>query len=138
MEIDLLEMTNFQGAFNLSTDVLDYWTPENTNAIVPALTSSTFTSYQRQSTNQLYDGSFFRLKNITLGYNFPKKIIDKLGFLSGIRLYATATNLFTLKDSRLDGIDPEFTDSLNPLALGESFFVAPQVSTYIFGAKFNF
>jgi TonB-linked SusC/RagA family outer membrane protein len=129
---------NFQGAFNLSTDVLDYWTPENTNAIVPALTSSTFTSYQRQSTNQLYDGSFFRLKNITLGYNFPKKIIDKLGFLSGIRLYATATNLFTLKDSRLDGIDPEFTDSLNPLALGESFFVAPQVSTYIFGAKFNF
>jgi TonB-linked SusC/RagA family outer membrane protein len=52
---------NFQGAFNLSTDVLDYWTPENTNAIVPALTSSTFTSYQRESTNQLYDGSFFRL-----------------------------------------------------------------------------
>jgi len=129
---------NFQGVFNLSTDVLDYWTPENTNAIVPALTSSTFTTYQRESTNQLYDGSFFRLKNVTLGYNFPKKIIDKLGFLSGIRLYATATNLFTLKDSRLEGIDPEFTDSLNPLALGESFFVAPQVSTYIFGAKFNF
>lgn len=129
---------NFVGAFNLSTDVLDYWTPENTNATVPSLNSSTFTTYQRESTNQLYDGSFLRLKNVTLGYNFPSEVVEKLGFLSGIRLYATATNLFTIKDDRLDGIDPEFTDSLNPLALGESFFVAPQVSTYIFGAKFNF
>lgn len=129
---------NFVGSFNLSTDVLDYWTPENTNATVPSLNSSTFTTYQRESTNQLYDGSFLRLKNVTLGYNFPSEVVEKLGFLSGIRLYATATNLFTIKDDRLDGIDPEFTDSLNPLALGESFFVAPQVSTYIFGAKFNF
>jgi TonB-linked SusC/RagA family outer membrane protein len=126
------------GGFNLSTDVLDYWTPENRNATVPALTSSTFTTYQRESTNQLYDGSFLRLKNVTLGYNLPKKLVDRLGFLSGVRLYATATNLITLKDSRLDGIDPEVTDSLNPLALGESFFVAPQVSSYILGAKFNF
>jgi TonB-linked SusC/RagA family outer membrane protein len=126
------------GAFNLSTDVLDYWTPDNRNASVPALTSPTFETYQNPSTNQLYDGSFLRLKNVTLGYNLPNKIVEKLGFLSGVRLYATATNLITIKDSRLDGIDPEFTDSLNPLALGESFFVAPQVSTYILGAKFNF
>lgn len=129
---------NNVGAFNLSTDVLDYWTPENTNATVPSLTSSTFSTYQRESTNQLYDGSFLRLKNVTLGYNLPNELVERLGFLSGVRLYATATNLFTIKDSRLDGIDPEFTDSLNPLALGESFFVAPQVSTYILGAKFNF
>jgi len=129
---------NFIGAFNLSTDVLDYWTPENRNATVPALTSPTFSTYQRESSNQLYDASFLRLKNITLGYNLPESVVDQLGFISGVRLYATATNLFTIKNDRLDGVDPEVTDSLDPLELGESFFVAPQVQTYIVGAKFNF
>jgi len=125
---------NFVGSFNLDTDVLDYYTPDNTDAFVPALDSPTFATYQRASTAQLYDGSYVRLKNITLGYNVPVNP----GFISGIRIYGTATNLFTIKSNELDGVDPEVTDSLNPLELGESFFVAPQSKSYIVGVKLNF
>ena len=68
----------------------------------------------------------------------PKSFLGSGGFISGVRLYATATNLFTIKGERLDGIDPEVTNSLNPLALGESFFVAPQSKSYLVGVKLNF
>ncbi|RXG11347.1 TonB-linked SusC/RagA family outer membrane protein [Leeuwenhoekiella aestuarii] len=129
---------DFIGSFNLSTDVLNYWTEDNRNAFVPSPASATFSTYQRESTLQLYDGSFLRFKNVTLGYNFPKTFLDNVGFIKGLRIYGTATNLFTIKGDRLDGIDPEVTDSLNPLALGESFFVAPQSKSYIIGAKLTF
>jgi len=125
---------NFVGSFNLDTDVLDYYTPDNTDAFVPSPASPTFGTYQRASTLQLYDGSYLRLKNVTLGYNVPVNP----GFISGIRIYGTATNLFTIKSDELQGVDPEVTDSLNPLALGESFFVAPQSKSYIVGVKLNF
>jgi TonB-linked SusC/RagA family outer membrane protein len=125
---------NFVGSFNLDPKVLDYYTTENTNAFVPSPASTTFGTYQRESTSQLYDGSYLRLKNITLGYNVPLNP----GFISGLRIYTTATNLFTLKSNALDGVDPEVTDSLNPLELGESFFVAPQSQSYIVGVKLNF
>lgn len=125
---------NFIGAFNLDVKVLDYYTAENTDAFVPSPSSATFGTYQRQSTLQLYDGSYLRLKNVTLGYNVP----INPGFISGVRIYGTATNLFTVKSDELDGVDPEVTDSLNPLELGESFFVAPQSKSYIVGVKLNF
>ncbi|PRX45711.1 SusC/RagA family TonB-linked outer membrane protein [Salegentibacter salegens] len=125
---------NFVGSFNLDTDVLDYYTPDNRDAFVPSPASATFGTYQRASTLQMYDGSYLRLKNITLGYNVPMTS----GFISGVRIYGTATNLFTIKSDRLDGIDPEVTDSLDPLSLGESFFVAPQSKSYIVGVKLNF
>ncbi len=125
---------NFIGAFNLSTDILDYYTAENTNAFVPSPASATWGTFQRSSTLQLYDGSYVRLKNITLGYNVP----INSEFINRVRIYGTATNLFTIKGDRLDGIDPEVTNSLNPLALGESFFVAPQAKSYLVGVKLNF
>ena len=129
---------NNVGRFNLSTDVLNYWTTENRNSFAPSPSSATFKIFQNGSTLQLYDGSYLRLKNVTLGYNMPKSFLGAGGFISGVRLYVTATNLFTIKGERLDGIDPEVTNSLNPLALGESFFVAPQSKSYLVGVKLNF
>lgn len=128
---------NNVGRFNLSTDVLNYWTPENTNAYAPSPASPTFKIFQNGSALQLYDGSYIRLKNVTLGYNMPQDFLGG-GLISGFRIYATATNIFTIKGDRLDGIDPEVTDSLNPLALGESFFVAPQSKSYLLGVRLNF
>ena len=73
-----------------------------------------------------------------MGYSLPNEFLERTGFFSNIRMYATATNLFTIKGDALKGIDPEVTDSLNPLALGQSFFVAPQAKSYLFGIQASF
>lgn len=56
-------------------------------------------------THLLEDASFLRLKNIALSYSFPKPLLDKSRFLSGLRVYAQAQNLFTVTDFM--GLDPE-------------------------------
>jgi len=60
------------------------------------------------STERVADGDFIRMKNITLGYSFPKNDMKKLG-LSTLRMSLQGTNLFLLySDSKLGGQDPEF------------------------------
>uniref|UniRef100_UPI00123C9EC0 SusC/RagA family TonB-linked outer membrane protein n=1 Tax=Arenibacter lacus TaxID=2608629 RepID=UPI00123C9EC0 len=124
--------------FNNRTALLDVWQKPGDNAYVPAFTSSTINTFAQNSTLQLKDGSYARLKNITLGYNLPQKFASKLGFLTGVRLYATANNLWTLKGSDLDGIDPEVTDSTANGRQGETFFTPPQSKTYLIGARLTF
>jgi len=56
------------------------------------------------SSRYLEDGSFFRLRNVTLSYDLPKNLIDKIK-MSGARVYVSADNLFTY--TRFSGMDPE-------------------------------
>ena len=56
------------------------------------------------SSRYLEDGSFFRLRNVTLSYNLPQTFLQKIK-MSGARIYASADNLWTL--SRFSGMDPE-------------------------------
>ena len=58
----------------------------------------------KPSSRQLEDGSFFRLRNVTLSYDLPKKVIKHVG-MSGARVYVSADNLLTL--SKFSGMDPE-------------------------------
>lgn len=53
----------------------------------------------------LFDGSYFRLKNVTLGYTFPNKVVDKLN-VSNLRIYASVSDLFSI-DNYPKGWDPE-------------------------------
>ena len=129
---------NLVGDFNKDPKVLDYWTAAGQNAYAPGLTSSTRATFNQRSTAQLKDGSFLRLKNITLGYNLPKAIFERIGFISGVRLYGIVTNLYTFKSAALNGIDPETTSTLANLGAGESFFTPPQFKSYLFGAKLTF
>jgi len=63
------------------------------------------------TSGRIADGSFVRMKQITLGYNFPKRFLDKTK-LSNISLNLVANNLFLLySDSKLNGQDPEFYGS---------------------------
>lgn len=123
--------------FNMSTRLLNYWKQPGDNAYYPRLDGSTASIFRTTSTNFLKDGSYLRLKNVTLGYTIPKSTLDRIKFIQGVRIYATGTNLLTLKSSDLDR-DPEVTDSTNPLTLGESFFVAPQAKSYLLGARITF
>ncbi len=126
------------GDFNKDPRVLDYWTTPGQTAYAPSLTSATRATFNQRSTAQLKDGSFLRLKNITLGYNLPRAIFERIGFISGVRFYGTVTNLYTFKSSALKGIDPETTSTLANLGAGETFFTPPQFKSYLFGAKLIF
>ena len=99
---------------NRSTRVLDSWTPENTNASLPALSQTIRNSETNPNSFFVEDGSFFRLSNLQIGFNFPDELIEKLR-LQNLRIYVQGTNLFTI--TGYDGLDPEIP-SFNSLTLG--------------------
>ncbi|THD69984.1 TonB-dependent receptor [Robertkochia marina] len=137
--IDGLRFTdNPNGFFNKRAQLLDVWENPGDEAYVPSFSSSTFSTFAQRSTAQLRDGSFARLKNLTLGYSVPTSFLEKSGFLSGARIYFTANNLLTIKADNMDGIDPEVTDTVGNLGQGESFFTPPQSKTYLVGVRLNF
>jgi TonB-dependent starch-binding outer membrane protein SusC len=89
-----------------------------------------------ESSRYLEDASYTRLKTITLGYNLPKSITDKLK-LSKLRVYATANNLLTF--TKYTGWDPEVnTDYLDGIAAGNDFYAAPQPKTITVGLNLGF
>ncbi|WP_439881785.1 SusC/RagA family TonB-linked outer membrane protein [Pontibacter sp. MBLB2868] len=94
------------------------------------------------SSRWIYDGSYLRGKNITLGYNLPKNIASK-AFMSSVRVYVTAQNFFTITD--YPGWDPEVnTQGVGPSATrsnvgaGTDFYTAPQAKTLAVGVNFGF
>jgi hypothetical protein len=129
---------NPNGDFNKSTKLLDYWTTPGQNAYMPSLTSSTRAIFNRRSTNQLLDGSFLRINNMTLGYNLSSSIFKDSRFFTSARLYATTTNLYTLKKKEMAGVDPETTSTVGNLGQGETFFTPPQSKNYLLGVKLTF
>ena len=83
------------------------------------------------SDRQVFDGSFVRLKNINLGYNFNFKNGNSL------RLYISGQNLLTW--TKYPGYDPEVrTYTKNPQKRGVDFGTYPGTKSYIFGLKFNY
>jgi hypothetical protein len=88
------------------------------------------------SSHYLEDGSYLRLKSVTLGYNLPEKLVNKVG-INSARVYLRGQNLYTL--TPYSGMDPEVNYSGNStVSRGVDFFTYPQVRTYTLGFKFNF
>ncbi|WP_413669359.1 SusC/RagA family TonB-linked outer membrane protein [Mucilaginibacter sp. Mucisp86] len=89
------------------------------------------------SSRFLDDGSYVRLKNIVLGYNFPKAWISKIK-LSSLRVYAQATNLATW--TKYKGWDPELNSDAfsGNITQGYDFYAAPQAKTITFGINVGF
>ena len=119
---------------NRSTRVLNSWTPTNTNTTVPALSQSISNSETSPNSYFVEDGSYFRLKNIQIGYTLPKTTLDKLS-ISSLRLYVQATNLFTI--TGYDGIDPEVIQGGN-LTLGVDDQTYPFSQLFTFGVNLKF
>ncbi|GGZ23624.1 SusC/RagA family TonB-linked outer membrane protein [Echinicola pacifica] len=116
-----------QSNLNNSSTAIDYWTPENPTNEYPrpnAGLSGSSTLYW--STIGYVDGSYIRLRNLSLGYTLPVK--DNPLF-SNVRIYLSGTNLLTwTKSSKLDEYDPERGG-------GESF---PMLKSYMFGLNLGF
>ncbi len=92
--------------YNLDNNVLNAWSPTNTNTDIPRLsTSDANNNFGTNSSWYLEDGSYLRLKNITFGYSIPEQSMGKLLKGASLRIYFSAENVFTITD--YTGIDPE-------------------------------
>lgn len=89
---------------NQISKVLDRWRGEGTSNSMPRAVYSDPNMNVRHSDRFIEDGSYLRLKNLTLGYTLPTDLSRK-AYLSNARLYLSAQNLFTL--TRYSGFDPE-------------------------------
>ena len=91
-------------SYNKLSGILDAWSPENPGGKVPVISTSDANGNFNASDFYVENGSYLRLRNITLGYTFPKSASDKLK-TGNIRVYATSNNLFTI--TKYSGFDPE-------------------------------
>jgi outer membrane receptor protein involved in Fe transport len=80
------------------------------------------------------DGSFMRVRNVTLGYSLPKNKLGKS--LSNLRIYVTAQNLFTF--TKYDGYDPELGGDNFIFGRGIDYGNYPQPRTYMLGVQVGF
>lgn len=117
---------------NMLAEVADRWSPTNASNLVP--------SYDGYITNDVYsrfveDGSFLRLKNITLGYTLPQKWTSKF-YVSKLRVYATGQNLFCWNN--YSGYDPEVNSLNDPMRPGLDWGAYPKSRVFTFGIDLQF
>lgn len=125
------------------TRSLDYrdksWKPGKTDATLPILDASDNISNATSTSYYIEDGSYLRLQTLTLGYNLPKTIVDKIKFKS-LRVYVQGSNLFTL--TKYSGVDPDITNSnlgdSGDLTRGVDFGRWPQPIQMLFGINVSF
>ncbi|WP_442588784.1 SusC/RagA family TonB-linked outer membrane protein [Pedobacter sp. AW31-3R] len=117
-------------SYNKLSGILDAWSPENPGGKVPILSTSDANGNFNASDFYVENGSYLRLRNLTIGYTFPKSLSDK--FKAGaIRVYATSNNLFTITD--YSGFDPEI--GMDNLGLDAGRY--PQARTFMFGLSLS-
>jgi len=103
------------------------WTPENTNAKFPRLSTLANGNNAWRSSWWVVNGEYIRLKNANIGYNVPAKALQKTPF-SGVKIYVAGTNLLTF--SHFKYVDPESPSVSN------GYY--PQQKTYSVGASITF
>jgi len=116
----------------------------NPNASVPRITASAndYNGNWNRFTNQyVEDGSFLRVKNISLSYNIPKSIINKQDIIKNIQLSVSAQNIITL--TKYKGFDPEVGSAVGPNVsasnqlIGVDYGHYPLTPVYSFGVNVN-
>lgn len=125
---------------NQLATVKDHWTPRVDNGD-GTYTPGNYTNYLcavgRSLTNvntsrEVEDASFLRLKNIQLGYTFPTKMLKKMR-LASLRFYVSAQNLITW--TKYTGYDPEVSTRNSSMTRGFDYSAYPRTTTYTFGIK---
>jgi hypothetical protein len=110
----------------------NYWRGEGTSTEYPRLSQGDPNLNERMSKRWLQDGSYLRVQNLQIGYNFPESIIRKIPGVEGLRIYAGSQNLFTL--TKYEGYDPDIgNDGL--FYRGQDNGSYPSPRTFLIGAK---
>ena len=118
-------------SYNGTSDLMNRWQKPGDITDVPKQVFGSGNNTSRTSTRFLFDGDYVRLKDLVLGYNLPKKIVEKAR-LKGANIYVRGTNLWTwVKDEKMK-YDPEVRiDGLTRLT-------NPPIKTVSVGLNFNF
>ena len=111
------------------------WTGPGTSDKYPRAIYSYSGWNGKNSTMYLTDGSFIRLRSVTLGYTFPQRLVSKI-HLKGLRVYAQGDNVFLC--SRYPGWDPETSVNLDPRFYGEDNDGVPQPRIFKLGVNITF
>ncbi|MEP6846971.1 MAG: SusC/RagA family TonB-linked outer membrane protein, partial [Panacibacter sp.] len=135
--LNSFDLLNFTGQNNvLAEPALNRWTPENPGNKYPRALSNGSLDVGVFSSNIVENASYIRLKNVTLGYRMPANILRKTGIQS-LRIYAGATNLWTITD--YTGYDPEAnTYGQSTTLIGIDYGGYPQTKTYTIGINVGF
>ncbi|WP_299548748.1 TonB-dependent receptor [Seonamhaeicola sp.] len=121
----------------LDTDYRNRWSPTNTSSTQQVMPYGTDYSLTYVVSQYIEDGSFFKISNVTLGYNLPQSVIDALK-ISNFRLYASIDNVLTI--TNYSGLDPEASSTpVNSDAqAGVDAFSYPLTRTISAGLKVTF
>lgn len=119
-------------ATNIFQEVYDNrWTPNNVNSKYPRAVGGARGTFNTQNSSRyLEDGSYLRLKNLTLGYQLPKSILNKLK-VANARVFITGQNILTF--TKYTGFDPEVSTDFTVGNTGVDQGAIPQFKTYTFG-----
>lgn len=110
--------------------VQDYWTPQNPTNAYPSPNENREGTLDGSTLGYL-DGSYIRLRQLSLGYNFPKALLQRTNFLTDARIYLTGENLWywTKSPLREFNIDPEDPDDIGtPYPAVRSVIVGVNIS----------
>ena len=89
------------------------WTPENTNAKYPRLSSESNSNNYQTSTLWLADRSYLKLRDVEVYYKLPANLLEGLGFVQAARVYVRGTDLFCF--DHIKTVDPENYGVTNPM-----------------------
>jgi hypothetical protein len=110
------------------------WTGSGTSNSYAKPTAGVGSFFKRPSSSLVEDGTFYRLKDLTLSYNIPVK---KLKVFRSLKVFATGTNLITI--TNYSGYDPEISSrGMNAMSPGVDLGAIPQLRSYSFGLTMNF
>lgn len=112
------------------------WTgPGTTNSTPRAIYGYTWNSTKFVNTRYLHDASYLRCRSLTLGYTFPKRLLQKTG-INSLRIYFQADNLFVITEWPY--LDPEVTVSTSASTMGYDWLNPSQPRTFTLGVNLKF
>lgn len=118
---------------NKFASYINRWTPENPNSDIPSVAS--YASDNVFSTRIIEDGSFLRLKTLSIGYSFNKAICTRLR-INKLRIYLSGQNLYTF--TKYTGYDPEVSIRNGALTPGLDFSAYPRAASINAGLNITF
>ena len=125
-------LSDVEGNFNRSAEILNAWSPSNTGSSIPRLSKNDPNgNFSTPSDYYIENGSYLRLKNLTIGYDLTKvlrKVPHFAGRGSTCRVYVSGENLFTI--TKYSGMDPEMG--------GYDTIKYPVSRVFAFGIKLNY
>jgi len=120
---------------SISQRLLNAWSPSNPNSMVPSPYNQRPAYEMNSNSYYIQDGSFFRMRNLQVGYTFGNKMSGR--YFKSLRAYASATNLFTL--TKYTGMDPEVSQLSSTFsAPGVDSGIYPVSRQYLLGLSLTF